>query len=143
MAKKAKIGDTVQVSYVGTLENGDVFDSSKDDPLEFVIGCGKLIRGFDDAVVGMEIGKEKEIVIQPSQAYGPYQDELVQDVPIRFFEEKKIDTKKGTMLTFKAPDGHMLIGRITEANGKSVKIDLNHPLAGKVLKFRIKLLGIG
>jgi FKBP-type peptidyl-prolyl cis-trans isomerase 2 len=138
-----KKGDKIKVEYTGTLEDGTVFDSSEahGQPLEFEVGSGQLIKGFDDAVVGMEVGEEKEIKIQPSEAYGDHNPELVKKVPKEQFPKEK-DLKPGMILLIKLPNEIQVPVRIAEVTDDEITLDLNHPLAGKVLIFKIKVVEI-
>ncbi|MBW2999183.1 peptidylprolyl isomerase [Candidatus Woesearchaeota archaeon] len=136
-----KEGDKVTVEYTGTLEDGTVFDSSEKHgkPLEFEVGAKQLIKGFEDAVIGMEKGEEKEITLQPSEAYGDNNPQLIKEVPKEKLPQDK-EVKPGMMLLMGLPNGAQVPARITEVTEKTVKIDLNHPLAGKVLNFKIKIV---
>ncbi len=139
-----KKGNKVKVDYTGTLDDGTVFDSSTHDnhshPLEFEVGSGQLIKGFDEAVIGMEKGDEKDIHIDAKDAYGDPNPELVQKVPREQLPKEEL--KEGMMLAMKLPNGQQLPGTIKEVSEKEVKIDFNHPLAGKALNFKIKLVEI-
>ncbi len=136
-----KRGDIVEVHYTGKFEDGEEFDSSRTrEPLVFKVGQGEIIKGFEDAVVGMEIGEKKEITIIPENAYGEYKEELVQKVPKDFLRGR--DVKKGDILELRAPGNQLLRALVCEVDEDSVTFDLNHPLAGKVLKFEIEIVGI-
>ena len=139
----AKEGDTVSVHYTGTLENGTVFDSSYDRgvPLEFVIGAGQMIPGFDEAVRGMKAGQVKTVNIPPADAYGEYQWGLVsltkrEDIP------PGLEFQVGQQWPLVTREGKTVIGTVTEVTDESVTIDANHELAGKTLTFEIELLEI-
>tara|TARA_Y100000310_G_scaffold1902_1_gene2386 strand:+ start:2257 stop:2682 length:426 start_codon:yes stop_codon:yes gene_type:complete len=137
-----KKGDKIKVEYTGTLEDGKVFDSSEGKPpLEFEVGAGKIIKGFDDAVTGMEKGQEKEVKIEPKDAYGIPAPELIKKVP-RDQIPKEPEPKPGMVLLLKSPDGQQMPARITEVTDADVTIDLNHPLAGKTLTFKIKIVDV-
>lgn len=132
-------GKQVGVRYTGTLEDGTVFDSNTDgELLKFVVGAGQIIKGFDAAMVGMEIGQEKEITLQPDEAYGNPDPRLVMKVP-RARLPKDVDPKVGMPIHLKSPDGDEAQACITAVTKTEVTIDLNSPLAGKVLKFKLKL----
>jgi len=137
-------GNTVKVEYEGSFEDGTVFDSSNRDgaqhPLEFEAGSGKVIKGFDEAVIGMEKDEEKEFTIQPADAYGDPNPELVKEFP-RASLPKDQEPKEGMMLVMKAQTGQQIPAKIVKVSEENVTIDLNHPLAGKVLKFKIKVVG--
>ncbi|HJU13010.1 MAG TPA: peptidylprolyl isomerase [Candidatus Nitrosotalea sp.] len=135
-----KGGDTVKVEYTGKLDDGSVFDSSDNHgkPLEFQVGSGQVIRGFDDAVLGMSAGDEKEFRILPQDAYGHHDPGLVQKVPREIFP-KDAELAPGLLFEAGLPTGERVPAMISEVSGDSVTVDLNHPLAGKSLNFRIKL----
>lgn len=138
-----KKGDKVKVEYTGTFEDGTVFDTTEKHgkPITFEVGSKQLIKGFDEAVVGMEKDEEKEITIKPEDAYGEPNDQLTQKVP-RDKLPKEPTPEVGMMLALQGPDGKQIPARITEVSDNEVTIDLNHPLAGKTLKFKIKIVGI-
>ena len=142
-ALNVKTGDTVKVEYTGTLDDGTVFDSSEDHgkPLEFQVGSRHVIKGFDDAILDMKEGDEKEFSVLPTQGYGEHDPTLVQKVPKEIFPK---DTELVPGLTFEAglPTGERIPAMITAIEGGLVSVDLNHPLAGKTLNFRIKLTEI-
>ena len=139
----AKEGDKVKVEYTGTLDDGTVFDSTekKGKPLEFEIGADQLIKGFNDAVVGMEKDEEKDIHLESVDAYGDPNPEMVKKVP-RDKMPKEQEPKPGMMLAMSMPNGMQVPAKITEVTDTEVTIDLNHPLAGKPLNFKIKLVEI-
>ena len=141
--KTVKKGDKVKVEYTGTLEDGTVFDSSDrhNCPLEFVVGAGQLIKGFDDAVVGMKIGEEKEITISPEEGYGPHNPEFVKDMPKNMFPEDQ-EIKLGMVFMVNLENGRQIPVRVTKVSEENVTIDLNPPLAGKTLVFKIKIVEI-
>lgn len=133
-----KKGSKVKVDYVGTLEDGTIFDASKKHGklLEFEAGSGQVIKGFDDAVLGMKVGEEKEITLQPEEAYGSAKPELKKEVP-RDQLPKDQEPKAGMILLIGLPNGQQLPARIIAVTKENATLDLNHPLAGKVLKFKI------
>ncbi len=138
-----KTGDKVKIAYTGTLDDGVVFDSSVDhgNPLEFEVGGGQVIKGFDDAVLGMKESEEKQFSILPADAYGEHDPTLVQKVPREVFPQ---DAELVPGLLFEAglPTGEKVPATITEVQGEVVTVDLNHPLAGKRLNFKIKVSAI-
>ena len=137
-----KKGDKIKVDYTGTLEDGTVFDTSEGkQPLEFEVGAGKIIKGFDEALIGMEKGQEKEITIPPAEAYGDHNPQLIKKIPRDKLPAGQ-EPKPGMMLALGTPDGKQFPAKITEVTDKEVSIDLNHPLAGKTLKFKIKVVDI-
>lgn len=142
---EVKKGDKVKVDYEGKLEDGKIFDSSKhgdhSHPLEFEAGEGKVIKGFDNSVIGMKVGEEKEVKIQPSEAYGDIDSKKVIKIP-RDKLPPGHEPKPGMVLMLQTPEGGQFPATIKEVTDKEATIDLNHPLAGKVLNFKIKLLEI-
>ena len=136
-----KQGDKVKVEYTGTLDDGEIFDSSEGhEPLEFVIGSGEIIPAFEDAVLGMEVGEEKDFRIEAADAYGEHDPHLVEEVPRDQLPEGEI--APGVMLVAQLENGTEIPATIVEVADGVVKIDFNHPLAGKALNFHIKLVGI-
>jgi peptidylprolyl isomerase len=139
---KAQSGDTVKVHYTGTLEDGTVFDSSIDhEPLEFTIGDGRLIPGFEDAVVGMSQGESKTVEIPADEAYGPYYEELVLVVD-RDQLPPDLQPEVGQQLQSQQEDGKIVIFTVIDISESTVTFDANHPLAGEDLTFDIQLVEI-
>lgn len=138
-----KKGDIIKVEYEGTLDDGTVFDSTEKhgEPLEFEVGSGQLIPGFDNAVVGMDKGDEKEIMLEPDDAYGDHNPELMKKVP-REQLPKNEELKPGMMLMLTLPNGMQFTAVVSEIDEENVTIDLNHPLAGKKLNFKIKIVDV-
>ena len=131
-----KTGDHVAVHYTGTLDNGTKFDSSLDrEPLEFDVGAGQMIKGFDSAVIGMRVGEEKTVRIAAKDAYGEADLTNVIEVPK---EKVPAGTKGGDTLS---AGGRSV--KVIKVTNSTVTIDTNHPLAGKALTFMIKLVKIG
>ena len=139
----AKTGDRVKIEYTGTLDDGTVFDSNVDQGslLEFEVGGGQVIKGFDDAILGMQQGEEKQFSISPADAYGDHDPTLIQKVPKEVFPP---DAELAPGLLFEAglPTGEKVPAMVTAIEEGIVVVDLNHPLAGKRLNFKIKLSGI-
>ncbi|WP_406657099.1 peptidylprolyl isomerase [Methanolobus sp. ZRKC2] len=136
-----KDGDTIKIDYTGTLDDGSVFDCSDnhEKPLEFTVGAGQVIPGFEEAVRGMEEGEEKEFRIEPAEAYGEYNEELAQQVPKNVIRSD-MDIQVGMMLLVKTPEGQEIPAKVTEIGDEQVTLDMNHPLAGKALNFNIKIV---
>lgn len=136
-----KDGDTIKIDYTGTLDDGSVFDSSENhgQPLEFTVGAGQVIPGFEEAVRDMEEGEEKEFRIEPCDAYGEYNEELAQQVP-KNVVRSDMDIEVGMMLLVRTPDGREIPARVTEIGDEQLTLDMNHPLAGKALNFSIKVV---
>ena len=140
-----KKGDNVKVDYEGRFENGEVFDTSKhgdhSHPLEFQVGSGQMIAGFDKAVIGMKKGEEKEIKIFSKEGYGEHKPELAREFPRSMLPTDQ-EPKVGMTIMVGTPDGKQFPARIAELTKDKVKIDINHPLAGKTLIFKIKILEV-
>lgn len=143
-----KKGDTVKLEYEGKLEDGKVFDTSKhgdhSHPLEFEVGSGKVIPGFDKAVTGLKKGDKKEFTIPSKEAYGERREELQRDVPIDSVPplpngEKP---KEGMTLMMQSPQGQQFPVKVSKVTDKNITLDLNHPLAGKDLTFNIEVLDV-
>ena len=140
---QAKSGDTVQVHYTGTLNDGTVFDSSAGrTPLEFTVGSGQVIKGFDDGVSGMTPGDKKTINIPVEDAYGPANEEMVftlnrSDIP------DDIPLEEGMTLNMHEDGSPQPIPVIIrQLSDTSVTLDANHPLAGQALTFDIELVDV-
>jgi peptidylprolyl isomerase len=137
---KVKIGDYVQLHYTGSLTDGTVFDSSEGrSPLEFQVGGGGIIQGFNDAVIDMDLDEEKKVVLTPDQAYGEPRDDLKRDFPASMLEGHPIEV--GQQLRFSSPNGPVS-GTVLSIAPDKFTVDFNHPLAGKTLEFMIKIVGI-
>ena len=139
---QAKVGDTIKVHYTGTLDNGTVFDSSVGrEPLEFTIGRGQMIPGFDKGVVGLNPSESKTITIPADQAYGPYRQDLVQ-VVARDQLPTDSELEVCQMLQNRQPNGQIILVTVTNVTDSNVTLDANHRLAGKNLTFEIQLVEI-
>lgn len=137
-----KNGDKVKVHYKGTLSDGAVFDSSQGkDPLEFTVGQGQVIPGFENGVIGMSAGEKKTINIPCAEAYGEYSDEAVfsigkENLPLG------MEPAAGQQLQMVSPEGQVFQVIIKEVSGNEIKLDANHPLAGKDLTFELELVKV-
>lgn len=144
MGKKtiAKEGRAVQVHYKGTFEDGTVFDSSYDrgETIEFTVGAGEMIPGFDAAVEGMKVGETKTIKIDPENAYGEHNPEGIQTVPKQSFPED-FQFEQGLVIEGNV-QGQPVRGVINQIEGEVVVVDFNHPMAGKNLNFDIELVEV-
>lgn len=139
---QAQIGDTVQVHYTGKLQDGTVFDSSIDrTPLQFTLGQGQVIPGFEQAVVGMEQGAEKTTQIPSDEAYGPRRDDMMLTVERTQFPND-IEPEVGQQLQVRQGDGQPIPVRVANVLDDHVVLDANHPLAGEDLTFDIQLVAI-
>ncbi len=139
---QAKDGDTIKVHYTGKLDDGSVFDSSADrDPLKFKLGGNRIIRGFENAVIGMEPGGKSTVKIPADEAFGPYKGEMIMEVKKEDLPTD-LEPKIGQKFNLQQSDDQTIIVTVTELTGDTVTLDANHPLAGKDLSFDIELLEI-
>ncbi|MBA3768144.1 MAG: peptidylprolyl isomerase [Acidobacteria bacterium] len=142
MPERAKKGDTAQVHYTGRLEDGEVFDSSDGgEPLEFEVGAGQVIPGFDEGVRGMSVNDKKRIEIEADDAYGQRIEALVQQIArdgLNLGNEPEVGMQLGLQL----PDGNEIPVTITEVTKDSITLDANHPLAGRKLIFDVELVSL-
>ncbi|MEX2400731.1 MAG: peptidylprolyl isomerase [Rhodothermales bacterium] len=139
---EAKKGDKVSVHYTGKLEDDTVFDSSTGgDPLSFEIGSGQIIPGFEKGVIGMAPGDSKTVDIAPEQAYGPYRDDQIIEVSAEKLPDD-IDPEVGQRLQVQQQNGETAVVTVKEVTDEVVKLDANHPLAGKKLTFDIELVSV-
>ena len=139
---QAKAGDTVKVHYTGKFEDDTVFDTSTDrEPLEFTIGEGQMIPGFEEAVLGMNPDESKNVQIPADEAYGPHREDMVMVVDRSQFPEN-LEPKVGQQLQVNQEDGKGFVVTVTDVSELSVTLDGNHPLAGKDLLFNIQLVEI-
>jgi peptidylprolyl isomerase len=135
-----KSGDTVKVNYRGTLSDGSEFDSSEGrEPLEFVVGSGQVISGFDAAVLGLETGESVTVTIPAAEAYGEHDDEGLQQFPLSAFPEAP---EVGWAVELSGPEGQRVPAIVAEVSDESVTLDFNHPLAGQDLTFDITLVEV-
>ena len=139
---QAQTGDNVKVHYTGKLEDGTVFDSSREgDPLGFTLGEGQVIPGFENAVIGMEAGQSNTATLAPDQAYGPRRDDLVIEIGKDQVPEG-LDPQVGQNLQLTMQDGSPLPVVVTDVSGDTITLDANHPLAGQTLVFDIELVEV-
>jgi FKBP-type peptidyl-prolyl cis-trans isomerase 2 len=136
---KVESGNTVRVHYTGTFENGEIFDSSVgNEPISFTVGTKQVIPGFENALMGMEVGENKTITLSPEEAYGNVESERIQEVPKEFVPDT---VKVGETLTANTEQGPINVV-VTEVRDDVVVLDGNHPMAGKVLNFDLELVEI-
>ncbi|WP_029916268.1 FKBP-type peptidyl-prolyl cis-trans isomerase [Pelobacter seleniigenes] len=135
-------GNKIKVHYTGTLDNGEVFDSSREaEPLEFEVGAGQVIPGFDQAVVGMQVGESKQVRIPEDEAYGPYNDNMVFDADPSQFEEG-LSPQVGQQFQTQMQDGTPLLLTVKSIEDGKIMLDANHPMAGKALTFDLEVVEI-
>jgi peptidylprolyl isomerase len=133
-------GDQVRVNYIGRFADGSIFDSSEGhDPLEFTVGAGEVIVGFDKAVIGLKPGESRKVVVAPEEGYGAHLPEMVAEVERHLIPDHD-KLALGSMLEVSLEDGQSLEVQVVEISDDSVVLDGNHPLAGKELHFEIALL---
>jgi peptidylprolyl isomerase len=138
-----KKGDKIKIEYAGMFDDGTVFDESKKHgkPLEFEVGAGQVIKGLDEAIVGMNLNEEKKIRIEAASAYGPQRAEMVQKIS-RDQMPKGQEIKEGMVLAMTLQTGQQMPVRVVAVDEKEVTMDMNHPLAGKDLTFVVTIVGI-
>jgi peptidylprolyl isomerase len=140
--QQVKNGDTVKVHYNGRLTDGTTFDSSEGrEPLEFEVGSGSVIKGFDEGVMGMQIGEKRTLEIPADEAYGDKNPDMLVEFPIEQFPAE-LKPEAGMQLNMTNGSGQVIPVIITEVKEQSVILDANHPLAGEDLVFDIELIGI-
>lgn len=136
-------GDTVKIHYTGKLADGTVFDTSVgSEPLEFTMGQGQTISGFEQAIIGMQVGESKTVTIPADQAYGQHREDVILEVSKDELPED-LEPQVGMQLQMNQGDGGITIVTITEVSETTIRIDANHPLAGQDLTFSIELVDIG
>jgi FKBP-type peptidyl-prolyl cis-trans isomerase 2 len=139
---QAKTGDSVRVHYTGKFSDGEVFDSSVGrDTLQFVIGAGQLIAGFDRAVIGMQPGEAKTVTFGPEEGYGVQQENLVFVVE-RQTLPAQVNPEVGQRYQIRQGDGNAMAVTVTAVSAEGITLDGNHPLAGRDLTFEIQLVEI-
>lgn len=137
-------GNAVKVHYTGKFADGEIFDTSEgDEPLAFTVGAGQVIPGFDQALVGMQTGELKNIIVPPDEAYGGREEGLVQTIRRDQFRLGDFEPEIGMAIEMRTPEGHSIPLVITELTDSSVTLDANHPLAGETLHFALQLVEIG
>ena len=139
--EKVENGIFVSVDYKGILQNGEVFDTSSGQPLEVQIGAGKVIKGFEEALLGMSLNEKKSFTIEPEDAYGQ-RDERLKCVFARAEVPPEIDLQVGQIVGVRSQEGQQIPASIVQVDDENVTADMNHPLAGEVLHFEIEVKGI-
>ncbi len=157
--KTVKVGDNVTLDYVGTFDNGTVFDTSYAAiaqqagiydssntyaPISFITGNNEVIQGFDNATIGMKIGETKNITLTPDQAYGEYNASLIMSIPLSVLQQYNITPQVNDTLYYNMEPVRVdhIVPNTTDSNNTSVYIDFNHPMAGKTLHFMITIRDI-
>ena len=139
---KTKNGDAIKIHYTGKLEDGNVFNDSREgQPLEFIVGGGEVMPGIEKGVIGMEPGDTKTIEIPPEDGFGPRRKELVIDFPKSKMPDQ-ITPTLGQRLKMQHPDGGHIELMITDVKEETITLDANHPLAGQTLIFDLELVEI-
>jgi len=137
---EAKKGDSVKVHYKGTLVDGTVFDSSEGkEPLEFVVGNGQVIQGFDEAMIGMKVGESKVVDIPVEKAYGEHKDELIMVVPVEQVPPD-LEPEVGMKVEMGGANGELVRVVVVAVDDKDITLDANPPLAGEQLTFALELV---
>ncbi len=140
-AQTVAVGDTVEVYYTGKFTNGTVFDSNAGkETLNFTVGSGQMISGFDNAVIGMKVGENKTVTLPPDEAYGAVNSNLIIAVPISQFGNQSV--KVGMAVTSTSQSGQQAQGVVTAVDSNTATVDFNPPMAGKTLVFTIEVVGI-
>jgi len=137
-----KRGDVIRVQYEASYEDGTIFDSTKihdGEPLKFQIGAGQLLSGFENAVIGMEVGEEKNFTLRPTEAYGEFNPLLVEKIDLSQFPGD-MSLELGKQIEIVGPNGISSPGWIRLIEKDFILVDMNHPCAGKLLNFKIKIV---
>ena len=137
-------GKKVKVHYVGTLDDGTKFDSSRDrnEPLGFTCMAGQMIAGFDKAVRDMEVGQTANVHLEPEEAYGERSEDLIQEFPMSQVPEQMRGIKVGEKVMLQSPQGLPVPATVCKVTPEAISLDLNHEMAGKALNFEIELLEV-
>ena len=140
--QKVENGKFVTVEYKGTLDNGEVFDTTENrNPIELQMGAGQIIKGFEDELLGMEVDEEKTFTLSPENAYGTRNEENMhtfsrEEVPA------DMNPEVGQVIGLQTPDGQQIPAKVAQFDEEKLVVDLNHPLADKNLTFEIKVTGV-
>ncbi len=140
--EKVENGMFVSVEYTGTLNNGEIFDTSNGrQPLEVAMGAGQMVKGFEAALLGLSLNERKTFTIEPEDAYG-YRDENQVHAFARSEVPPEMNPQVGQTIALSTEDGQQIPALITQVDDEKVTVDLNHPLAGESLTFEIEVIGI-
>jgi len=136
-------GNKVKIEYEGSFDDGTIFDSSAahESAFEFTIGNNEVIPGFEDGLIGMNEGEEKQVKILAKDAYGEIRQDLINKVPKTLLPEG-MNVQKGMLLGLQAPDGRKIPALIEDVSENDITLNLNHPLAGKNLNFKLKVIEV-
>ena len=135
-------GAYVSVAYTGTLQNGEVFDTSRDrKPLEVHMGAGSMIPGFEAALLGMALNEKKTFTLEAEKAYGLRDEKLMREVPRNAVPDELVP-EVGRLVALQTPQGQQIPAKITKIDEQNIMLDLNHPLAGEALTFEVEVVGI-
>lgn len=136
-------GMTIKVHYTGSLDNGEVFDSSKDrEPLEVTLGQGQLIKGFENALLGMSLNEQKTVTIPPEEAYG-FRDKNAKKAFPKEQLPPDMDVEVGQTVALMSSQGQQIPATVVEVDENGITVDLNHPLAGENLTFELEVVDMG
>ena len=141
---KIKSGDTIEVNYVGKLDDGTEFDNSNNqgETFKFTVGSDEILPAFSNAVVGLEVGQETTFRLACDEAYGPRLEEAIHRVPKNQLPAD-LNTSPGDLIQGQRTDGSIFLAKINEDLGEDVMIDFNHPLAGQDLNFDVTVVSVG
>ena len=140
--QKVVNGKYVSVNYTGTLKNGDIFDTTEgSQPMEVQMGSGQIIKGFEDAIMGMSLNDKKIFTLDPEDAYGHRIEDYVQTFPRKEMPSDMV-VEQGDFIGIQTPDGRQIPAQIKQLDDEKMVLDLNHPLAGMALTFEIEVVGI-
>ncbi|ABA89317.1 peptidylprolyl cis-trans isomerase, FKBP-type [Syntrophotalea carbinolica DSM 2380] len=143
MTEQVKDGDVVRVRYTGRYQDGEVFDSTDGRaPFTFVVGSGAVVKGFDEAVIGMRAGERTQVTIGPDKAYGPHKEEYVLSIP-RSSMPAQMSVSTGMQLKLPLQGGKAMTATVTKVTRELIRLDGNHPMAGKTLVFDIEIVATG
>ncbi len=139
---KVESGKKVRLHYKGMLKDGTVFDSSEGgEPLEFTVGAGEIIPGFEKNIMGMDVGEKKTFTVTAEEAYGPRNEAFVVEVSRKNFGDAELG--EGMILELEDEHGHVFNAVVKKVTEEAVVLDLNHPLAGEDLTFEVEIVGVG
>lgn len=138
-----QVGDRIRIEYEGFLDDGRVFDSTEFHgfPMKLTVGAGVFLESFENALIGMKVGEQKSIRLIPSDAYGQHDSSLIEIVPRKTLPTKK-ELEIGTLLILRTEEGTETPAKVIDLNDEDVTVDLNHPLAGITLNYRITLIEV-